>query len=239
MNQAVERVERLADTLISSGDAVRDAADRLGGAKTDLAARLDRMSAATGRVATGIDDLVQAAGDDSERIRKTLEGTARELRAALADGQQEHAARIATALERSGEDIRKALEDWRTEGAIYSHRHESATDHLAAVAGGIEEVLQRTVRSLGELPAAVDRFEDHAGRAAERLERTMTDTSARIANDLTRAAERIGDEVGVLLNGLPDGHARQVTAELAALRTAVEELRDQLGRTGRRRWRLR
>ncbi|TNY38170.1 hypothetical protein [Thermomonospora catenispora] len=182
-------------------------------------------------------DAVRAAADDGERIRKALEDAVHRLRTALTDGQREHAAAIAAALERSGEDIRTALEDWRTEGAIYSHRHETATDHLAAVAGGIEELLRRTVQSLGELPAAVDRLEDHAGQAAERLERTMTDTSTRIAADLTGAAERLNTEVGALLAGLPEGHARQVAAELAALRTAVEGLSDQIARTGRRkRW---
>ncbi|MBA9002497.1 hypothetical protein [Thermomonospora cellulosilytica] len=237
VRQAVERVERLADTVAQSGDAVRAAADQLGGTKADLTARLDQVSAATNAVATGIGDLARAAGDDSERTRKALDGTARELRAALTDGQQELAARIAAALERGGEDIRRALDDWRTEGAIYSHRHETTTEHLAAVAGAIEEILRRTVRSLGELPAAVDRFEDHAGQAAQRLERTMTDTSARIADDLVRAADRINNEVVVLLDGLPDGRAQQVAAELAALRAAVDGLRAQIAQTGgRRRW---
>ncbi|GGV07769.1 hypothetical protein GCM10010182_28630 [Actinomadura cremea] len=234
----MDRVERLAEALLAGDEAVRDATGRIGAAAAAVGSRIDALSSATGSVAGAAAELTRASADGAELLGRAVEDAAERLRTAAAEDRAGLGDRIAEALDSGGAAIRAALDDWRTDGAIYSHRHEMTADHLGAVVGSVEDLLLRmdgsvrelmdgTTASLGRLPGAVDALDAHARRSVEELRTTLTAATGEIRAELDR-----------LLAGVPeaDGRTAQVTAELTRLRTSVDALRDQLAAGGRRRW---
>ncbi|MBE1537599.1 coiled-coil domain-containing protein [Actinomadura algeriensis] len=233
-----DRLERLAEALLAGDEAVRDATGKIGAAAAAVGGRVDALASATVSVAGAAAELTRASADGAELLGKAVEDAADRLRTAAAQDRAGLGDRIAEALDSGSTAIRAALDDWRTDGAIYSHRHEMTADHLGAVVGSVEELLLRmdgsirelmdgTTASLGRLPGAVDALDEHARLSVAELQRTLTAATGEIRAELDR-----------LLTGLPeaDGRTAQVTAELARLRASMDALRDRLADGGRRRW---
>ncbi|TYK45965.1 hypothetical protein [Actinomadura decatromicini] len=215
--RAMERVETLAAALLKSDDAVRAAAERIGDATEGVGRRLTEVSAASASVADAAAELGRSATADSERLREGVAAAAAELRTAADADRERLGDRIAAALDSGGTALRAALDDWRTEGALYSHRHETTAEHLGLIVGRVEELMDRTSRALGGMEPALQDFEDGVSAAV--------------------SAMRM--ELDRLLDGMPlaDKRADAVIAEFAELRRSMDDLCDRLGRTGgRRRW---
>lgn len=225
----MQRVEQLAESLLKADDAVRAAAEHIGKAADDLGGRLGELSSATASVCDAAVGLTRSSTADAERLRKAVAEAAAELRSAADADRDRLGDRIGTALDASGAAIRAALDDWRTEGAMYSHRHETTAEHLGLIVDSIEKLMARTAQALDGLPAAVKKLEDHSQRSVQDLEQSMSTALASMRAELDR-----------LLAGLPlaDDRTRAVTTEFAQLRQSVDRLRDQLGQVGgsRRRW---
>ncbi|WP_346043833.1 hypothetical protein [Actinomadura chokoriensis] len=224
----MQRVEQLAETLLKADDAMRAAAERVGKATDDVGRRLTELSSATTSVADAAADLTRSSTADAEQLRKAVAQAATELRSAADADRDRLGDRISTALDASGAAIRAALDDWRTEGAMYSHRHETTADHLGLIIDSFQKLMEETDKALRELPSVVTQFEGHSQRSVQQLERGMTTAITSMRAELDR-----------LLAGLPlaDDRTREVTTEFARLRQAVDGLRDQLARVGgRRRW---
>ncbi|MFI0371268.1 hypothetical protein ACH35V_25675 [Actinomadura sp. 1N219] len=214
----MERVEELAGALLKSDDAMRATAGRVEDAIDGVGRRLTEVASAATSVADAAAGLSRSSTADSERLRKAVAEAATELRSAADADRDRLGDRIGTALDASGTAIRTALDEWRTEGAMYSHRHEAAADHLGLIVGEIERLLTSTRSAFDELPAAVRELED----------------------GMTAAIATMEAEMDRLLTGLPlaDDRTRAVTAEFAELRRSVDHLRDQLAKAGGRRRRL-
>jgi hypothetical protein len=234
--ESLNRVKELADALLSGEKSVRDAGRQVSDAMTGVGARLDGIVAATGSVSEAAAELTRSTNADSANLRRAVQqavtDSAAEIRTAVGESQRELGTRIGGALDSSGANIRQALDDWRIEGQIYSHRHETTADQLGLIVGSIEQLMDRIERALGHLPATVDKFEEHSDQAAQRLEHNMTE-----------AADRLKKQLDRFLVGLPDAQSRtdQVTTQMAALQRSMDQLRDQLGRplgrpAGRKRW---
>lgn len=223
----MRRVEQLAEALRQTDDAVRAAAERVGNATDGVGGRLAELSSATKAVADAAAGLTKSATADAERLRKAVAQAAAELSSAADADRDRLGTRIAAALDASSASIRAALDDWRTEGAMYSHRHETTAEHLGVIVGSIEQLMERTARALAALPSAVKDFEDHSRRSVRDLEHGMTAAITGMKAELDR-----------LLAGLPSADGSEpVAAEFARLRRSVDALCDQIAQKGgRRRW---
>jgi hypothetical protein len=225
----MKRVERLAEALQKSEVAVRSAVEQVADATEGVGRRLDDVSAATASVAVAAADLKKSTSADATRLRESMADAAAQLRGAAAADREQLADRISQALDTSATVIRSALDDWRTEGAIYSHRHETTADHFGVVLQSIERLMAQSELAAGRLPATVKDFEDHTRQSAQDLQRSLTAAVSAMRTELDR-----------LLAGLPqaDARTREVTTEFTELRRSVDLLRDQIAQAGgsRRRW---
>ncbi|MEU0521669.1 hypothetical protein [Streptosporangium sp. NPDC006007] len=221
---SLNRVKELAEAMLQSEDSVRSAAERMGDAATGIGAKLDEISAVTGAVATAAADLSRSTSADSDKLRDSVQqvvaDSAKEIRAAVTESRRDLSTSISGALDTTGTGIRRALDDWRTEGAIYSHRHETTADHLGLIMGSIEQLMDRLAKSVDWLPTSVERLERNVDGASTRLEQVLTETSERLKRQIDR-----------LLVGLPaaDSRTDRVVVELTALRGSIDQLRGQLG----------
>jgi ABC-type transporter Mla subunit MlaD len=141
------------------------------------------------------------------------------MRTTIGESQREAGARLSGAVDASAANIREALDEWRKEGAIYSHRHETTADHLGLIVGTIEQLLDRIRTSLDQLPSAVDRFESHSTQAADRLRKHLD----RFMADLPDT----------------DSSTERITAQMAELQRSLDRLGERFGRLPTRRRRLR
>ncbi|WP_396026605.1 hypothetical protein [Actinomadura sp. 9N215] len=214
----MERVEQLAEALLKSDDAMRAAAGRVEKAIEGVGRSLAEVSSAATSVADAAAGLTRSSTADSERLRKAIAEAATELRSAADADRDRLGDRITAALDTSGAAIRTALDEWRTEGAMYSHRHEAAADHLGLIVGSIEQLITATKAAFDDLPATARDLEQGMGTAITAMKA----------------------EMDRLLTGLPlaDERTRAVTDEFAELRNSVDLLRDQLARSGGLRRRL-
>ncbi|HEX6470636.1 MAG TPA: hypothetical protein VF069_16170 [Streptosporangiaceae bacterium] len=240
VRESLDRVRELADALLTGEQSVRAAGERLGDAVTGIGTRLDEVSAASGSVATAAADLSRSVSADSAGLRQAVEqavtSSTEKMRTAVGESQRDAAARLAGALDGSATSISRALDEWRQEGAMYSHRHETAADHLGQVVGSIERLMDRVARSLDRLPAVVDRFEARSAETAQRMEQNTTEAAERLVADLTKATDRLKKHLDRLVAGLPDADpgTQRVVTQMAALEAALDRLRERLG--GRRRF---
>lgn len=190
-HQSMEHAEKLAAALLKSDDTVRTAAERLADSAADIGKCLAQVAAAAA-------DLSSSSTADSERLRKAVAEAAVELRSAADADRERLGDRIAAALDTSGSAIRTALDDWRTEGAMYSHRHETTADHLGLIVGRVEELMDRTSRALDTVATAVKAVEDQSERLlaglplAEDLTRALNEEFA----GLREAVDRLQDGLG-------------------------------------------
>ncbi|MBO3745899.1 hypothetical protein J5X84_07440 [Streptosporangiaceae bacterium NEAU-GS5] len=230
VQQALERVESLAEATLRSEDSVRAAAQLMGDATAGVGVKLGEISVATGAVAAAAADMTRSVSADSgklrESVRDSVVDSANAIRGAVVDSQRE----IGHALNGAGTGIRQALDDWRTEGAIYSHRHETTTDHLGLIVGSIEQLMDRTAKSLDLLPATVARFENHSEAAAQRLTQSAEGAFTRLEKSIAETTDRLGRHYDRFLRGVPESDPRteQTIQALLYVGQSIDLLRQQI-----------
>lgn len=238
----------VAKALDAAGTAIRQALDEFGEATGGIGTRLEEIAAATALVGEGAGGLSRSAAADSERLRTSTEqlltAAVQEMRSTVDASGRELSASVAKALDAAVARIGEALDDWRTEGAIYSHRHETTAELLDRVMGSVERSLGGVEQSIGRFPAAVEqlgrhseeaarRLDGHSGQAAQRLEVGVTAASAQLTTSLDAASDRLRGHLDDFLAGLPRdaSQTHQMAAELAGLRASMDQLSAQLART--------
>jgi hypothetical protein len=236
VRSSLAQVNVLASAMLTAETATREAAVKLAETTVGADDRLLELAAAADAVAAATADLTRTVTADSAQLRgsvqKAVGDSATELRTAVADStrglgtafgdqSREFGLRMGDVLSQAGDDIREALDKWRTEGAIYSHRHESTADRVGQFAAQLEALLDRVTQALDGVPQSVQRLEQNTGQSIRALDATLNDGADRMQGQLTQ-----------FLVGLPDAQARtdQVTREMGALRIAIERLNDQLNR---------